>query len=534
MGQAILTIDLGALAENWRRARRTRAKGAECAARGQGRRLWPRDRAGRAGAARRGLQDVFRRPPVGRRDLAQADSDAASQARIFILNGLAPSASQFYAQAQLIPVLGSLPEMARMGRFLQPPTARAIPPRSHIDTGMNRLGLAARPAPRPQPDGRLHAGPGDEPFRLRRRHFGAAQSQADRALRACLRAIAAHAGLDVQQFGHVPRGRAFPRSGAVRATRFTAAIRRRAATIRCAASSALQRWCCRSATFRAAKPPATTPAGRRRRGRKLATINLGYADGFLRSGSCRTGRRGDFCRRPFLPGGRAHLDGPVDHRHHRRRPPQPRRPDRNSRRQTISVDELATQAGTIGYEILTALGGASNVFMSAADACLEQPSPMNPHPRADPCVTAWPRSAPLVRRCWRWPAPPRAEEPSAATSSNGRSRAIRRRSLRAGKAAVADGGALRAGTATRVSSCAGRKSPFSADAGTRARPRDLRGRADPRPRRRRASTRSACRRAPGSTLSRTARRCIPSPSAAPKTARIFANRSNSSFLRRPP
>ncbi len=89
--------------------------------------------------------------------------------------------------------------------------------------------------------------------------------------------------------------------------------------------------------------------------RKLATINLGYADGFLRSGSggplgVEVFAGGRYCpvvgrismdlsiidiseADPLSRGDRIEILGP-----------------------NVSVDELAAQAGTIGYEILTDLG----------------------------------------------------------------------------------------------------------------------------------------------------------------------------------
>src|SRR5208282_3509905 len=106
LGQSILTIDLGALADNWRQLADL-AEDAECAAvvkaNGYGLGIEPVSRALSAA----GCETFF----VAHLSEAEILRKAAPEARIFVLNGLAPAAAKIYARTRLIPVLGSLPEM---------------------------------------------------------------------------------------------------------------------------------------------------------------------------------------------------------------------------------------------------------------------------------------------------------------------------------------------------------------------------------------------------------------------------------------
>ena len=59
-------------------------------------------------------------------------------AEIHILNGLLPGGAELYQDYNLIPVLGSLDEIARWRAFC---AAKPLPCDIHVDTGMRRLGL---------------------------------------------------------------------------------------------------------------------------------------------------------------------------------------------------------------------------------------------------------------------------------------------------------------------------------------------------------------------------------------------------------
>jgi alanine racemase len=137
----VLTIDLGALADNWRLLAR-RAAPAECGAvikaNGYGLGIEIVAQA----LYRAGCRTFFvAHLSEGRRVravLPQAD------ARLYVLNGLQSGADPQadYAAFGLAPAIGSAEELARWATFV---AAQAAPPPAalHIDTGMNRLGFAS-------------------------------------------------------------------------------------------------------------------------------------------------------------------------------------------------------------------------------------------------------------------------------------------------------------------------------------------------------------------------------------------------------
>ena len=126
-----LTLDLEALCDNWRRLSREAAPGAAAAVvkangYGLGANLV-------APALYRAGARVFFVAHAG--EGAKLRAALGQVAKIFVLNGFETGADVGdYAAADLIPVLGSLPEIARWD------TGR--PFALHVDTGMNRLGLA--------------------------------------------------------------------------------------------------------------------------------------------------------------------------------------------------------------------------------------------------------------------------------------------------------------------------------------------------------------------------------------------------------
>jgi alanine racemase len=349
MGQATLTIDLGALADNWRMLAK-RGKGAECAgvvkADAYGLGLGPVAKTLLAAGCR-----TFFVANLSEGELLRA---LAPEARIFILNGLAPSASKIYTQAKLIPVLGSLPEMAEWADFCHRSGVRH-PAALHIDTGMNRLGLAAHDLPRAK-----NLAAEFTPV-LAMSHFVSAEdtsaprnhSQILRFEQACRQLPPMPASLcnssgmfleeapflDVVRPGYALYG-GNPTPGCDNPMRSVVSLE--------------------AVVLQVRDIPGGETAGYNARWaapsrRKLATINLGYADGFLRSGSCGAVGVEIFAGDRFCPVvGRISMDlsivditdaEPI------------RRGDRiEILGKTISVDDLAAQAGTIGYEILTDLG----------------------------------------------------------------------------------------------------------------------------------------------------------------------------------
>ena len=131
----VLTIDLGALAANWR-SLRDRAAPAECAAvvkaDGYGLGLAPVVRA----LDRAGCRTFF----VAGLSEAVTAREACEDARIYVLNGLLPGTAATYAGLALRPILGSPAEIAEWAAFCRDAGTR-LPAAIHLDTGINRLGL---------------------------------------------------------------------------------------------------------------------------------------------------------------------------------------------------------------------------------------------------------------------------------------------------------------------------------------------------------------------------------------------------------
>jgi alanine racemase len=353
MGQSILTVDLGALAENWRRLS-TRAQRAECAA------VVKANAYGLGiGPVAQALFDAgcrtFFVAHLGEGEiLRRALRDSAPQPRIFVLNGLAPASAPFYVASQLIPILGSLAEIAEWAEFCVSDGV-AHPAGLHIDTGMNRLGLAAR-------DLKLARALSNSftPV-LAMSHFISAEDisapsnrlQIERFEQACAQlppmpaSLCNSSGLfledapflDLCRPGYALYG-GNPTPGSDNPMRRVVGLSSLVLQVRDVAAGETAgynaRW--------------TAPSRRR-----LATINLGYADGFPRSGSegliaAEVFAAGHYC--PIV--GRISMDlsiidvsetGPL------------RRGDRvEILGPNISIDGLAAESGTIGYEILTRLG----------------------------------------------------------------------------------------------------------------------------------------------------------------------------------
>ena len=136
---ALLTIDLAALAENWRRLA-ARCAPATCAA------------VVKADAYGLGIEAAVpalwkagcRRFYVAHLSEAERVRAVAPAARIGVLNGFPPGAGPAYAALGLLPVLGSPEEVEEWRAFA---AAQAAPPAIlHVDTGMNRLGLRVEEA----------------------------------------------------------------------------------------------------------------------------------------------------------------------------------------------------------------------------------------------------------------------------------------------------------------------------------------------------------------------------------------------------
>lgn len=131
----LLSIDLGALARNWRALDKVSAgalTGAVVKADAYGTGIAPSSKALYAAGAR----FFFVATP----DEAIAVRSALPDAHIFVLGGLYPGAANLYVRQNLMPVIGSMPMLEEwLAKCLERNEAYASA--FHFDTGMNRLGF---------------------------------------------------------------------------------------------------------------------------------------------------------------------------------------------------------------------------------------------------------------------------------------------------------------------------------------------------------------------------------------------------------
>lgn len=348
---AILTVDLGALSANYARLRQELG-GVPCAA------VVKADAYGlgleQAAPAlwRAGARHYFvALPDEGLRLRA-----VLPEAEVYVLGGLFRGAEADYLARDLRPVLNSLEEVERWSRAAQA-AGRVLPAALQLDSGMARLGL-------PEAEIEVLAGAperlaGIEP-RLLLSHLACAEDpahplnreqlarfRADRArLPAMPASLANSSGLFLGPDFHFDLGRpgaalygVNPQPGRPSPMRQVVRLQAKVLQVRAIDQGRSVGY---GAAFRAERPT------------RIATLALGYADGFLRSISDRGWAWAGGQRLPLA--GRVSMDlvtldvGAL--------PPERLRPgdlvDLLGPEQ--GVDDLAQQAGTIGYEILTALG----------------------------------------------------------------------------------------------------------------------------------------------------------------------------------
>jgi alanine racemase len=356
----LLTIDLDALAANWRTLR-DQARGAECAAvikaDGYGIGLEPALRA----LARAGCRTFF----VAHLSEGARARAVNRDATIYVLNGLLPRAAPAYAGHALRPVLGSQDEIAEWADFCHA-QRRRLPAAVHVDTGMNRLGLPVAEALRLAGDSLMRC---FEPALLMS-HLVSAEASHDplnaRQIAAFERVRAAFGGVlaslanssgiflpqrpyyDLVRPGYALYG-GNPTPGAANPMR--SVVRLDAPIVQVRAVEAGE----------TAGYNGTWTAPERRR---LATLSVGYADGYLRAGGLTDAKAsaGSSAGVVIVAGRRCPVvgrismdllsvdvsgvpDGAV------------RRGDRAVLiGDGLTVDEVGERAGTIGYEILTSLG----------------------------------------------------------------------------------------------------------------------------------------------------------------------------------
>ena len=354
--RAELTIDLGALADNWRKLAET-AAGAECAAvvkaDAYGVGAEPAVRA----LARAGCRTFFV-AHAGEGARARAALGAGEGFRIFVLNGGALDAAGPSACAEhgLRPVLGSLAEIEAWGA-----RGGGSPAALHIDTGMNRLGISSGDIDRAL----ALAATGGFLFELAMSHFVSSEEPADplndrqidafRKAREKLPGVAASlansSGIFLPQkpfFDLVRPGYALyggnPLPGQPNPMRPVVRLMAPIIQLRDIAPGATVGY---NGQWTAKRPT------------RLATIGVGYADGFPRNLMATESRAGG---EAVVLGQRCRFAGRVsmdlividvtDVRDTALAPGTPV----ELLSENIGVDDVGARAGTIGYEVLTSLG----------------------------------------------------------------------------------------------------------------------------------------------------------------------------------
>jgi alanine racemase len=135
---AVLTVDLGAIVDNWRLLQAKHPSGATGAVvKADGYGLGARPVA--AALAKAGCRHFFVATPQEALSLRDTIPDAA----LSVLGGLFAGAEQDFAAKGIIPALGSLGEIEAWSGLAHR-LERRLPAIIHIDTGMSRLGLDAR------------------------------------------------------------------------------------------------------------------------------------------------------------------------------------------------------------------------------------------------------------------------------------------------------------------------------------------------------------------------------------------------------
>lgn len=346
---AVLEIDLAAIRANWRTlAEHTRGA---CAA------VVKADAYGLGAAVvapalyAEGARKFF----VAHLDEALALQPALPAAtEIFVLNGLPPGAEGDCADAGIVPVLNSLDQVSAW-TDLAARKARPLPAAIQVDTGMSRMGLAEDELDVLADDPKRLTGLN---LHLVMSHLACAERQdhemnhaqlarfqaARRALPAAPASLANSSGVflgpdfhfDLARPGAALYGLA-PVAGEANPMRPVIRLRGRILQIRDIPAGARVGY---GASWTAARPS------------RIATVSVGYADGYLRSLSHRaTAHVGDKAvplvgivsmdsitldvtdAPQAVAGGFVDLIGPH-----------------------ASVDAVASAAGTIGYEVLTSLG----------------------------------------------------------------------------------------------------------------------------------------------------------------------------------
>lgn len=356
---AVLEVDLGAIADNWRTICRLHVSGSVAAVL-------------KADAYGLGAEAVARHLfAAGCRHFFVAHLDEARRLRplvpsaiLAVLNGLWPGDAPAYDDAAVAPVLGSLSEIGEWSAHARA-VGRVLPALLHVDTGMNRLGLSATEVDALAAEPARLAGirllfvmthlvsaecPGDPINALQRDRFADAAARLPPAPRSLANSsgcfLGPGFGSDLARPGAALYG-LNPTPGRPNPMRAAVRLRARILQIRDVPPGASVGY---NGVWTAVRPS------------RIATVCVGYADGYPRTLTNRATACFDGQVVPLV--GRVSMDlstfditdapdaaagdwldliGPG-----------------------IPVDEVARQAGTNGYEILTQLGARyRRVYLSA-------------------------------------------------------------------------------------------------------------------------------------------------------------------------
>jgi alanine racemase len=346
---AVLTIDLGAIVANWRLLQAKHSSGAMGAvvkANGYGLGAIPVATA----LAAAGCRHFFVATP----DEAMNLRDTVPDATLVVLGGLFAGAEQDFAARGIIPALGSLGEIEAWSSLARR-LGRALPALIHFDTGMSRLGLDAAECARLADDKSRLTGidvryvmshlvsaevPDDPLNAAQRDRFNAGRSRLPPAPASLVNSsgifLGPSFGFDLARPGSALFG-INPTPARPNPMRSVVSLAARVLSVRDIPAGATVGY---SATWTA------------RRATRIATIGVGYADGWHRSHS--NAGAAYFDGHPVPLVGRVSMDlTTYDVTDHPEVQP-------GSRLELLgfnrTVDAAAHDVGTIGYEVLTALG----------------------------------------------------------------------------------------------------------------------------------------------------------------------------------
>jgi alanine racemase len=341
-----LTVDLDAVAANWRLLAATHGKETAAVVKADAYGL------GAAAVAPHLLAAGVRHFFVAQLSEAVALRPLLPGAMIGVLNGFAAADAGAYTTHDLVPVLGSLPDIEAYRRFA---AGRPLPAMLHVDTGMHRLGLSAAELDRVADDPALLAG---LDWLYAMTHLVSAELPADRLNDAQLarfnaacarlppmrRSIANSSGIFLGPAFHADLARPGaalyginPTPGRPNPMRATVRLTAPVLQLRDIPAGEGVGY---NASWIAARPT------------RVATVALGYADGYHRAAAGRAAAAFDGAMVPLIgrvsmdlltfdatdhpglhPGARLEILGPA-----------------------VPPDQVAAWAGTNGYEVLTSLG----------------------------------------------------------------------------------------------------------------------------------------------------------------------------------